>query len=134
MKRKLFVICLPFVVVSLFLIACDIYIKFSDSLRFPCILYTLTGYLCPSCGATRCIKALLKGKIVRSFINNPLIFLLIVFIILIYIQLFLKTFFKTEKKIIPESKFFYIALSGIILIYCIVRNFIPCIQPMCLLQ
>ncbi|MBQ9982467.1 MAG: DUF2752 domain-containing protein [Oscillospiraceae bacterium] len=118
--------------ISIFLIICNIYIKFSNILRIPCFLYASTGYLCPGCGATRCIKALLKGNIFRAFINNPIIFLLIVFIILIYIKLFCRTFLSKDKKIIPESKYFYIALSGIILIYCILRNFIPYIQPTCL--
>lgn len=128
MKKKLIVILLPIITLISFLSISKVYLFLSQKIFIPCILYTFTGFLCPGCGATRCVKALLKGNLPRAFINNPIIFLLLVFIILLYVQLFLKTFFK-PKKIIPENKYFYFVLSGIIIIFFILRNFISCLQP-----
>ena len=39
----------------------------------PCILHTLTGYYCPGCGGTRAVRALLAGRLVRSFICHPIV-------------------------------------------------------------
>lgn len=39
----------------------------------PCIFLELTGYYCPGCGGTRACAALLKGKIIQSFLSHPVV-------------------------------------------------------------
>lgn len=47
---------------------------------FPnCSFYRLTGYTCISCGATRAVFALLRLKLARSFLLNPIPLLTAVF-------------------------------------------------------
>lgn len=42
-------------------------------LRFPpCVFYELTGKTCLACGATRAVLALLRFRLARSFLFNPL--------------------------------------------------------------
>lgn len=41
-----------------------------------CVFKELTGYPCPTCGATRCVCALSQFHIRDAFLMNPLIFLL----------------------------------------------------------
>ena len=43
--------------------------------RIPCVFKTLTGYPCPTCGATRVIRSLFQFDIVSAFLRNPLLFL-----------------------------------------------------------
>ncbi len=41
-----------------------------------CIFKELTGYPCPTCGATRCVCEFSQGHFWDSFLMNPLIFLI----------------------------------------------------------
>lgn len=43
--------------------------------RIPCVFKTLTGYPCPTCGATRVFTSLFKFDIVSAFLWNPMLFL-----------------------------------------------------------
>lgn len=38
-----------------------------------CVIYRLTGFLCPGCGGTRALKALLQGRCLESFLYHPLV-------------------------------------------------------------
>lgn len=40
----------------------------------PCAFHALTGYPCPTCGATRCVLALLHGHVGEALGWNPLVF------------------------------------------------------------
>jgi hypothetical protein len=43
--------------------------------RIPCVFKTLSGYPCPTCGATRVVRSLFQFDIVSAFLWNPLLFL-----------------------------------------------------------
>jgi hypothetical protein len=38
----------------------------------PCPFHQLTGWACPSCGITRCLRALLEGRWLQALYFNPL--------------------------------------------------------------
>ena len=38
-----------------------------------CVVYRFTGFLCPGCGGTRALKALLHGHLLESFLYHPLV-------------------------------------------------------------
>ena len=38
-----------------------------------CVIYRFTGYLCPGCGGTRALMALLRGHVWESFLYHPLV-------------------------------------------------------------
>ena len=40
----------------------------------PCVFNLLTGLLCPGCGGTRALHALLHGDVAGAFAFNPLLF------------------------------------------------------------
>lgn len=40
----------------------------------PCVFNMLTGLLCPGCGGTRALHALLHGDVAAAFAFNPLLF------------------------------------------------------------
>ncbi|TBX70754.1 DUF2752 domain-containing protein [Flavobacterium silvisoli] len=42
----------------------------NDTVRV-CIIKNVTGYPCPSCGTTRAVLLLMKGKITESLLVNP---------------------------------------------------------------
>lgn len=43
--------------------------------RIPCVFKTLTGFPCPTCGATRVVRSLFQFDILSAFLWNPLLFL-----------------------------------------------------------
>lgn len=43
----------------------------------PCPFRALTGYVCPGCGTTRAVHALLRGEVAGAFAYNPLAVLVV---------------------------------------------------------
>lgn len=39
-----------------------------------CVFHELTGWACPGCGATRCVRYALRGAFRAAFLVNPLMF------------------------------------------------------------
>ncbi len=131
MKNKIKIILLPFVFIFISACICKVFLYIRNLFPIPCILYTFTGFYCPGCGGTRAVSALLKGRFLRCFIDNPIIIIGVLYCILLYIQLFINTFIKgiNVKKIIPDSRKINFILSGILIIYYVIRNFIPALYP-----
>jgi hypothetical protein len=94
----------------------------------PCPFYTIYNLYCPACGNTRSVNALLQGDILLSLHYNIIPILLILTLMLGYIELAFYSFGK-KKKILPRSKNFYLITGSILLIYLILRNFIPLLFP-----
>ena len=47
----------------------------AEGLPLPrCVFHAMTGCPCPTCGATRCMLALLRGHVAGAFAWNPLVF------------------------------------------------------------
>ncbi len=69
-----------------------------------CIIKNVTGYACPSCGATRAVSLLLEGKITASLLLNPfgivIAIIMTVFPVWVLTDVILKkdSFFKAYKK------------------------------------
>lgn len=97
---------------SLLLIACLaglIYLFYhiktveADTFR-ACIIKSVTGYSCPSCGTTRAVNLLLQGRFIESVVLNPfgivVAIIMIIFPIWILIDIILKkeTFYFWYKK------------------------------------
>lgn len=43
----------------------------------PCMFYAATGWVCPGCGLTRCLHALVHGDLPQAFSMNPLLLVLL---------------------------------------------------------
>lgn len=117
--KRIIILSAPFIAVPVIWLITGVFRKYS----VPCPVNFLTGIYCIGCGGTRCIEALLKGRILSAMRQNLIVFSGAVFLVLAWIQLV------TGKKLIPENRIFYITVTGISVIYAVLRNFIPEIAP-----
>ncbi len=96
---------------------------------FPsCYFYQLFHLYCPSCGNTRSVVSLLHGDVLGSLRFNvvPAIMLLILF--LAYVELVTYSFGR-QVRLLPRKLSFYLILIVGLVLYWIVRNFIPYLTP-----
>lgn len=71
----------------------------------PCVFKTLTGYPCPTCGATRVVRSLFQFDIVAAFLWNPLLFLAgIVFMIWVFYGFYMLFSGKKVQVILTEKE------------------------------
>ena len=89
-----------------------------------CRFHQLTGFLCPACGNTRAVLALLQGHPLRSIGYNPMIFTLFAALTCLYAELVCTAVGK-PRRILPRSNALLFLTVGIVLGYDIVRNFFP---------
>ncbi len=47
-----------------------------------CTFHALTGFACPTCGATRCVRFATQGALTAAFLVNPLFFTFLVALVL----------------------------------------------------
>ncbi|MFY8065451.1 MAG: DUF2752 domain-containing protein [Flavobacterium sp.] len=89
---------------SLLLIAClagFIYLFYNiDTLQSQtfrvCIIKNVTGYPCPSCGTTRAVTLLLKGRFIESLALNPIGIVVAIIMIIFPIWILIDIIFKKE--------------------------------------
>jgi hypothetical protein len=89
---------------SLLLIAClsgfiylfyNIHTLQSQTFRV-CIIKNVTGYPCPSCGTTRAVTLLLKGRFIESLVLNPIGIVVAIIMIIFPIWILIDIIFKKE--------------------------------------
>lgn len=85
--------------------------------RVPCPFYTVTGYLCPGCGVTRMIDALLHGDLSAAFGYNP--FLMVATPVLLLAVVDEKCHPKQRQKL---REGLYIALVFFAVVFAVCRN------------
>ncbi len=129
MKKKIFVLFLPFAVFAACLIVSVVFLRFISAVHYICPVYLFTGFICPGCGATRALSSLLHFRLLESLRNNPVIIVLCICITACYLQLFCDTF-GIKVRIIPENKRILIVPGVLLFTYLIIRNFIPELQPL----
>lgn len=117
--KRLIILLAPVLIIPAMWFALKVFRKYS----IICPVNFFTGIYCIGCGGTRCIDALLKGDLLLAIKQNLIVFSGVIFLIAIWIQLL------TGKKIIPENRIFYISVTGIFMIYAVIRNFVPEIAP-----
>ncbi|MGN0620498.1 MAG: DUF2752 domain-containing protein [Porcipelethomonas sp.] len=103
---------------------------FKISETFPkCIFFVATGYHCPACGNTRCVRALMRGDILTALHNNITPVLLLFLLAVLYIELLLDIFGK-KVKLLPRKLAFWLVVIGIVTVYYVARNFIEPLAPL----
>lgn len=88
----------------------------------PCFLYLKTGLLCPGCGASRMLMALLRGDFAAAWAFNP--FVLCLFAFWNAVALFC---FVGKPAFVSKSPFLYTALfssAGAAILFGVLRNFL----------
>ena len=101
-----------------------------DSLP-PCLFRSLTGHLCLSCGATRAVWLISRGKLAESLSMN--LFVLPGIIFLLYASAALLVNSYSGRSVLPETRFrpwFFWVLLAAAVIFVIFRNipFFPSIM------
>lgn len=94
------------------------------NIKIPCLFYSFTGHLCPSCGVSRMCIEILKGNLKEAYYYNKLIFVMLPLLFVFFIK-WSADYIKTGK--IRHSKF-EMALIIIMLVafgmFGIIRNII----------
>lgn len=123
---RIITLLIPLAVIAAFIMRNQL-IALSE--HFPkCGFYSLFHLYCPSCGNTRSVIALLNGNIPESLRYNLSIAVVSVLSVLAYIE-FAAFSFGKRIRLLPRRLSFYICLIIIMVIYWIVRNFIPYLTP-----
>ena len=98
-----------------------------DSILFPkCPIKTVTGLDCPGCGSQRALHYFLQGDIKESFLQNPLVFILVPYLLLGF-YLHYKPNPKEKELKLRKILYGYYAiwvLMSIIIVFTILRNII----------
>lgn len=94
----------------------------------PCDTYSHFGIYCPGCGLTRCILAIMHGDIWLAFRCNAAVLCLLIAAVLLYAEFVLLSFGK-DVQLLPRKARVYIAFAAVAVIYIVLRNFIPELQP-----
>ena len=95
----------------------------------PCVFYTVTHFYCPGCGNTRTVLALLHGHPLQALHNNAAFCYLLVVLVLLYLQKVLRCFGKSVQ-LLPKGNWFPVVSVCICMAYCLIRNFVPWMQPL----
>lgn len=107
------------VVVFISFTAADIAVYFPD-----CRFYSLTGYLCPACGNTRCILAMLDGHFLKALEYNIVPPGIAVLLLMLYGELIFGCMGK-KVRLIPRNRCFLAVVLSVVVFYVIGRNIFP---------
>ncbi|MDF2942678.1 MAG: hypothetical protein K0S01_1536 [Herbinix sp.] len=123
---KFITLLIPIIIIILFIE--HKYIQSFLPLLPTCIFFNTFDLYCPACGNTRSVTALLQGDILTSLRYNIIPLLLSLLLFLGYIELATYSFGK-YKRILPRKLSFYLIGIALIVLYLIIRNFIPYLTP-----
>lgn len=93
-------------VITLLYIGGLAWVIFSLNFHAPsvCIIKTITGVPCPSCGATRSVMSIFHGHFTEAFFWNPLGFLLATILVLVPIVLLYDKYYHKQSLLIIYQK------------------------------
>lgn len=122
MKKRIFNIVL-ILIICLFVFIGYFYLNDKYGFSINCVFHDVTGLLCPGCGITRCLFALLRLDFYEAFMYNQLVFILLPFLVaLIVYRIYLYIFDKQDKILKKVPNMVWILLLVIVIGYGIVRN------------
>ena len=121
-SQKIVLLCiLPFAAAGLFLLLKQVYAAYLMPYVPPCMLRTLTGLRCPSCGMTHSVFALARLDIPESARQNLMIPLAVLGGLLRYAELWTQVLGK-PKHLLPRSGAFWMGVLAFWLLYTVLRN------------
>ena len=100
-------------------------VQFTASGFYPdCMWRRTMGLLCPGCGNTRAVLAILHGDLLTSLRYNPSILILCIVLLGFYGEL-VSTACGRHVKIVPRSYVLLYGVLGLLAVYWILRNIFP---------
>lgn len=124
LKKKqqiILLLILPFAAAGALLLAKILYARYVVPWMPPCLLRTLTGWKCPSCGMTHAVYALCRLDFAEAMRQNALLIFGILLLFLRYLEEWCRVLGK-PKKLIPRRAAFWVIVGVLGLIYTILRN------------
>ena len=112
---------LPFAAFGFLILVKMAYERFVMPHMPPCILRTLTGFRCPSCGLTHSVFALCRLALAEAARQNLLAPFGVLLALLCYAELWTKALGK-PRRLIPRTKTFWIGVLLCLLGYTVLRN------------
>jgi hypothetical protein len=125
---RIVLLALPFVFVICCILLRDTAYYIAENLLPECESYSNLGIYCPGCGLTRCILAIMSGDLWLAFRNNAVIFCLFTFVALLYAEAVFLSFGK-DVHLLPRKAWFFIAFGVCAVLYLVLRNFVPILEP-----
>ena len=120
--QQITLLCLlPFAAAGGLLIAKNLYMQYVIRWVPPCILRTLTGWQCPSCGMTHAVLALCRLDFAEALRQNALLIFGVVRAVLRYAEMWLKALGR-PKTLIPRTAGFWIGVLLFWIAYSVLRN------------
>lgn len=122
-KALCLAIALPLAALSLAGVAMLIGQERLSHIMPPCMLLTITGYNCLSCGATRATYALMHGHLLTAVWYNPLYICFLGWLAYLYVRLVLSLIVKPYRKYVFSPTLMQgLAVAAICVLFIIVRN------------
>lgn len=123
-SQRIVLLCiLPFLAAGALLLAKALYARYVMPHMPPCMLRTLTGWRCPSCGLTHAVFALCRGDVIGSVRENPILMFGVVIGALWYLERWTDVLRK-PKKLIPRRSGFWVGVLIALAVYTVLRNVI----------
>ncbi len=126
-KEKILYTLLPFCVIFAGYFAAKFFAQYVQYFP-PCPSYTLLHIICPGCGLTRSVLALLDGDILLSLRQNPLLITGIAGFSLMYVDFLLKVWGKKLPFDIYNNKAAWVVIA-LIALFTVARNIFPILAP-----
>ena len=98
-------------------------------LGIPCVIYELSGFYCPGCGATRMFFYLLEFNFYKAFRSNMLLFVFLPFIIVCFVDFVINYLYRKKPLIDKISNKIWYTLLGITIAFGILRNVLSFLAP-----
>lgn len=123
-SQKIVLLCiLPFAAAGALLLAAALYARYVIQYVPPCLIRTATGWLCPSCGLTHAVYALIRGNLWESLRQNAVLLFGVLLGIVWYIELWTRALGR-PKKLLPRKGAFWVGVLLFWLGYTVVRNLV----------
>ena len=123
-KQNILLLCvLPFAACGAAFLLRAAYMRWAAPYLPPCILRTLTGYRCPSCGMTHSVNALLRGDVTESLRQNAIIPAAVLLAVWKYAAMWAAAL-GSKKRLFPHGKLFWLFMLVAALLYTVLRNLI----------
>ena len=125
-KIILFIMIILFFIFGILLYA---WLNFKYKVGFPCVLNQAFGIYCSGCGLTRAGIALLQLDFYQAFRYNAFSLIFIPGIFFVAICFIWESIFRKTSFISKIPVWIWVSLVITFLVYGIIRNFVPYLQP-----